>query len=183
MLSAKIEKYDSSIEGTGLVAKQFISANTIVWRFDTTCIELSNKELLTLPKKQRDLTYQKGNRYILEVDGGQFMNHSCDPNVWWQGDDTMSARRDIMPGEEITYDYATSEANLRWRPEWDCRCGTNQCRGIITGMDCLSKEFQERYRDHMPTWVENFIEKHHGFSGWLRRLAYRFTVNPRRWIY
>ena len=39
-----------------------------------------------------------------------FQNHSCDPTTWWVDDITLVARRDILPGEEITYDYGTTYA-------------------------------------------------------------------------
>src|SRR5262245_17355356 len=35
-------------------------------------------------------------------------NHSCDPNLWWEGPYDLVARRDIAAGEELTNDYATS---------------------------------------------------------------------------
>ena len=39
-------------------------------------------------------------------DADDFMNHSCDPNTWMEDEVTISARRDIQAGEEITADYA-----------------------------------------------------------------------------
>lgn len=41
-----------------------------------------------------------------------FENHSCDPTTWFVDDITMNARRDILPGEEITYDYSTTESYM-----------------------------------------------------------------------
>lgn len=37
---------------------------------------------------------------------GDFINHSCDPNVWMQDEVTSVARRDVRAGEELTMDYA-----------------------------------------------------------------------------
>lgn len=36
---------------------------------------------------------------------------SCDPNCWWMPDKTMIATRHIAKGEEVCYDYATSESD------------------------------------------------------------------------
>jgi hypothetical protein len=84
------------------------------------------------------------------------------------------ARRDILPGEEITYDYATSEAHPWWKEKWVCQCGADNCRGVITGRDCLDPAFQERYRGHLPSWVLVFIEEQSGLlgvvTGWLANL-------------
>jgi len=40
----------------------------------------------------------------------------------------MTARRDIQPGEELTYDYCTSDTVLATRLR-TCYCGTSLCRG------------------------------------------------------
>ena len=46
-------------------------------------------------------------KYVRERDDlADFMNHSCDPNVWMQDEVTLVARRDIQLGEELTADYA-----------------------------------------------------------------------------
>lgn len=52
----------------------------------------------------------------------------CDPNTWFEGDGLMTARRDIQPGEELTYDYCTSDTVLATRLS-TCYCGTSLCRG------------------------------------------------------
>jgi SET domain-containing protein len=37
----------------------------------------------------------------------RYGNHSCDPNLWHADVVTITARRDIAAGEELTIDYAT----------------------------------------------------------------------------
>ena len=61
-------------------------------------------------------------------------NHSCDPNTWFVSDIKMTARRDIQPNEEITYDYATSETAFPviFDP---CLCKSQNCRGKVLGSD------------------------------------------------
>ena len=43
----------------------------------------------------------------------------------------MFAKRDILPGEEITYDYNFSLFNTDQGQE--CKCGSQDCRGVIGG--------------------------------------------------
>jgi len=73
------------------------------------------------------------------VDGNEarFINHSCDPNcdaVIEDGRIYIETIRDILPGEELAYDYAYileerhSPANKRKFP---CHCGADNCRGTI----------------------------------------------------
>ena len=77
-----------------------------------------------------------------EPDAGYFMNHSCDPTAVAFGK-LYIAFRDIEPGEEITYDYATTETQFDRIPE--CKCGTARCRGSITAEDWKLPELQYRY--------------------------------------
>ncbi len=46
---------------------------------------------------------------------------------------SITARRDIKPGEEITFDYATSETYEGF--EMKCFCNNKECRKMITAND------------------------------------------------
>jgi uncharacterized protein len=57
-------------------------------------------------------------------------NHSCDPNLGFDGPFVIRALRDVQTGEELTVDYATcSGPGL----VLDCRCGAAACRGRVVG--------------------------------------------------
>lgn len=76
-------------------------------------------------------------------------NHSCDPNLWWSGDELV-ALRDIAAGEELTYDYATdgSAGVLGPAALLRCNCGSMRCRGLIEAGDRHIPELQRRYAGH-----------------------------------
>ncbi|GLI71226.1 hypothetical protein VaNZ11_016343 [Volvox africanus] len=76
--------------------------------------------------------------------------HSCDPNTWFRGLDVV-ARRDIQPGEIITIDFATFRAGLT--EPFDCCCGSDCCRGRVTGTDYLAPWLGERYGSHVSPYV------------------------------
>jgi hypothetical protein len=83
-----------------------------------------------------------------------FENHSCDPTTWFEDDITMTARRDIAEGEEITYDYSTTESYID--PEMEtivCRCGSSECRGRILGDDWQRPELQDLYAVHWMSYL------------------------------
>ena len=61
------------------------------------------------------------------------MNHSCQPNVGFNATDDFVAMRTIRCGEELCWDYAYAETNPKFRMR--CRCGTDGCRGVVTGKD------------------------------------------------
>jgi hypothetical protein len=94
-----------------------------------------------------------------EQDLTDFINHSCDPNVWMQDEVTLEARRDITIGEELTIDYAMIEGSEDWVPPWRCLCGAACCRGKFTGQDWRRKDLQERYRDHFSPFINERIRR------------------------
>ena len=84
-------------------------------------------------------------------------NHSCDPNLWMQNERTVCARREIAAGEELTMDYALATRTPEWRME--CRCGTSECRGVITGNDWQLPELQQRYSGHFSPFINARIDR------------------------
>lgn len=173
MLHPDIKKYESTIEGSGLVACKSIKKGIVICRKGKSDYqELTIEELRNIP--DRHLPYRVGGEIILNTDGSEYMNHSCYPNTWWLDDDTMTAIRDIHPGEEISYDYGTSEAHLWWHAKWECKCASDICRKVITGRDCLDPAFQERYRGHLPSWTVKFIIKNRGIRGFFFSQLYIF---------
>ncbi|MDL5031164.1 SET domain-containing protein-lysine N-methyltransferase [Pelomonas sp. APW6] len=67
----------------------------------------------------------------------RWINHSCDPNC--EADEVngrvfIKALRDLMPGEELFYDYGLT-VDERYTPklkkEYACHCGAPHCRGTM----------------------------------------------------
>lgn len=148
------------IEGKGLVAVGLIRAGEVVSRLDPDQPLTPVEEILSWPAEKRDRflihSYQVSEtHFVTEAGIDKHMNHSCDPNMWWIDDNTMIARRDIHPGEEITYDYATTELAVEFSME--CRCGTEICRKTITHLDYQSPEWQARFGDHLPSHTRKAI--------------------------
>lgn len=90
----------------------------------------------TLRRGQADLTYlfTLDNYWTLDGSvggsGAEFINHSCDPNLYsciFKGHILYMSKRDIEPGEELTVDYHFSKKIDRVV----CRCGSPKCRGTI----------------------------------------------------
>jgi len=85
--------------------------------------------------------------YIGESGGvDDLFNHSCDPNAGVRISGTsaeLRAIRDIVPGEEIAFDYSTTldEGDFTM----PCRCGSPLCRGLIGDGRDLPQTVWERY--------------------------------------
>jgi hypothetical protein len=83
-------------------------------------------------------------------------NHSCDPNAGLSGQITLVALRDIAAGEEICFDYATSDG----LPEFymPCACGSPHCRGAVTGNDWQRPDLQARYAGYFSPYLQRRID-------------------------
>lgn len=71
----------------------------------------------------------------------RFLNHSCEPNceaIEDEGRIWIVARRDIGPGEELTFNYGYSLDDFREHP---CRCGAPGCVGFM-----VAEEYFETVR-------------------------------------
>jgi len=161
MLHKHIKLVDRGvIEGRGLVAQAVIRAGEVVSKLEPGQPTYTLTELLALPEEEQDrllhYCYQCDADHIVCEEGDErFMNHSCDPNTWWADDETMVARHDIQPGEEVTYDYATTEIDVPF--EMPCACGVVGCRGRVTNLDYRAPAWQAQYGDHLPTHTRHAI--------------------------
>lgn len=62
--------------------------------------------------------------------GAEFINHSCDPNLYSyleKGRVYLTSTRRIEAGEELTYDYHVEDEDHHV----PCSCGARKCRGTI----------------------------------------------------
>ena len=101
--------------------------------------------------------YSNG-RVVLVGEPDCYLNHSCDPNAWiaYEADGPyLVARRDIAPGEEVTCDYSL---NVTGGDSWPCHCGSQRCRGVVTGdFFALPESLQREYRPYLADW---FVQAH-----------------------
>ena len=86
-----------------------------------------------------------GKHITLQPEFLQYINHSCEPNVFFNTT-TMQvvALKKIKPEEEFTFFYPSTEWKMT--QSFSCYCGSNACIGEIKGAAFLSKEAQEKYR-------------------------------------
>lgn len=87
----------------------------------------------------------------------QLMNHSCDPNcgVLIKADEQVieiHALRNIEEGEELTIDYSTFEYEIQFMPG-KCLCGSEICRGRITGYKDLPRNRRNYYGEYIANYL------------------------------
>ena len=107
-------------------------------------------------------------RYVIDFSPASYMNHSCNPNCYIKmktiAIKDVYALRDIQEGEELTSDYTlTSVDQFAGMGFWegDCKCGSKNCRGILTGdFFTLSKEIQLKfYRNLPPSTIRKYNDR------------------------
>ena len=124
---------DSPIHGLGGFAKTAIPRGTRIVEYVGE--RISKRESLLRCEQDNEYIFALNNEQ--DLDGNvawnpaRFLNHSCAPNsdaelrdgrIW------IIARRDIQPGEEITFNYGYDLERYR---DYPCRCGSPHCVGYI----------------------------------------------------
>ena len=143
--------------GYGSVSLEPIAAGEVVAAFGGRCITSDEFDLLPASQQGRSLQIDE-HLYIAgapEPEPADFINHSCEPNCALSGNVILVAARVIAAGEELTYDYATSDGSDY--DEFECACGTALCRGKISGHDWMLPELQLRYRGTFSPYLAKRI--------------------------
>jgi SET domain-containing protein len=160
-ISPKAAVKNSAIEGRGLFAVEPIARGEIVcikggYIFDRQSL-IQVQTALGPAEIQVAEDFFIGPRKQEERDGGMiFSNHSCAPNIGVRGQIVLVALRDIDAGEELTHDWAMTDDDDY---EMECKCGSADCRKIITGKDWMRKDLQEKYRDSMSWFLLEKIKR------------------------
>lgn len=147
--------------GYGVFAVEPIAADevVIVW----------GGKVMTLPQVYAEVPANRW-RYVLQIDEGlylvsdftrppeeaDFVNHSCAPNLGVRGQIALVAMRSIAPDEELCFDYAMTDGSPY--DEFECCCGTPQCRKHITGEDWRIPELQTRYAGYFSAYLQRRID-------------------------
>jgi SET domain-containing protein len=91
-----------------------------------------------------------------------FLNHSCEPNCFIDFEKlNLVALQNIQKGEELTFNYNTTEydlVNLIEDCSFKCKCGSAACIGEIQGFKFLTLEQQKR----VEKYLSPFLKKRYG---------------------
>lgn len=79
-----------------------------------------------------------------------YINHSCNPNCTLHivGNRALLYSKFFISKDiELTFDYSTSSTDSMERWSMQCKCGTANCRKIISGFQYLDNTLQKDYKD------------------------------------
>jgi len=130
------------VTGGLVVPKKDIKRFQKIWGF---AAEVQVDDNFFLCPSSRDETKETG-----------LFNHSCNPNVGFLDSIRIIAIRNIKKGEELTLDYAMFGGAFE---PFKCKCGSSNCRKIITPDDWKRKDIQERYCEYFSPYLKEKIFK------------------------
>jgi len=158
--SAKTEVRPSRIHGKGLFAIADIARNEVVavkggHIISGKLLRDRINPLLGPVEIQIDDDLYIAPVTLEEREGSMlYSNHSCDPNLGIRGEITFVAMRDIGAGEELTHDWCmTDDGDYTLK----CNCGSEQCRGTLTGKDWQKPELQNKYAGYLSAYLQKKI--------------------------
>ena len=124
-------------KGKGIVLQKNIKKNEIVIQFDEgVTIRPNSTASITAIQIDEDSFLDSKPKQIRD-----FLNHSCIPNIKIDFKKMAAISiKNIKKGEEITFDYCTTEYDLKNKNEsFPCNCGFASCRGTVKGFKHLNK--------------------------------------------
>lgn len=127
----------------GLLANKNYEAGACIAAFGASEI-LSSPNRYTVQKSAHE-------HIILDPLYLQYLNHSCDPNCFFdfqQG--KLIAIKSIMQDEPLTFFYPSTEWDMD--EPFQCLCGSVKCLGMIEGASRINKNTLRNF------WLSPFIQ-------------------------
>jgi hypothetical protein len=165
-VSPKLVAGQSKIHGAGVFAAEPIKQGEKLMEFGGLVI--SGADIETELYRTRSIWAVRDDAFLALPESDtrpsldENLNHSCDANSWLDDAVTLSAKRDIAVGEEVTLDQGTwnfDEDEYVWDQD-RCSCGAGHCRKTLTHTDWMLGEVRERYRGHFHPIVQCMIDAH-----------------------
>ena len=94
---------------------------------DEVILVINGKD--TIVRDRYTIQLESDLHVIPNENAGKYVNHSCSPNMEMNGSREFIALQDIKAGEEITFDYDSTEDDIA--EPFDCFCGHDNCRGRV----------------------------------------------------
>ena len=152
-LTSKAEARPAGSKGWGSYATEPISRGETVAGFGGWMVERNTLAEMSDDRQSRSIQVDHDLFLVSgEVpEAGDMLNHSCEPNCGVIGSAVIVAMRDIEVGEELTFDYAMTDASDY--DEFVCLCGEGACRKVVTGSDWRDPVLQAKYHGYFSQYL------------------------------
>mmetsp|Transcript_2277 Transcript_2277/g.3382 ORF Transcript_2277/g.3382 Transcript_2277/m.3382 type:complete len:183 (+) Transcript_2277:172-720(+) len=175
VLSPDVTVCEVANKGKGIIATRDIAAGEKVWWWNEDAepaYEYSKsdieKETGDFGDKLRMYSFMVGENTFSSISRDPdeamcpsfYFNHSCVPSCWFdEGGNCLVTVRAVAAGEELNYDYATTESESSFHVGMRCNCDSEHCRGVLTGSEYSGHEFFSKYKGHMMEYLERIISR------------------------
>jgi hypothetical protein len=156
MLARLFEVRETKDKGKGLFAKELVPKSTIVFFECQWCKKIPKSAFALLSEEERAFALEYGyakadGSYLVPCDEVIYLNHSCNANILDSGRGFDIVVRDIVKGEEATYDYKLfGEGTDLGFP---CLCGGDACCGTVR---CTrSKELASFWKERIDSAMKS----------------------------
>lgn len=156
----KPKKYYSVINDSQEFKKEKVSYFAEIWECKQTGAKSLHSRIEILPsddviapigireyvEKPNYLSVQIDDKkhILLSPEFLQYINHSCDPNVFFDTTNmVVTCLRKIDIGEAMTFFYPSTEWSMQ--QGFDCMCRSEKCLGKIQGAEYLPKDIIKKY--------------------------------------
>lgn len=86
----------------------------------------------------------------------RYINHSCEPSAYFNiTDRVLIAAKNLEPGDEITFNYNTTEYDMV--APFQCRCGSANCYGEIKGFKYLSADQKNKLLPFISPYLKKYL--------------------------
>jgi len=161
-MNSKLEVRDTGKYGKGVFATENLQKNDILAMFGGYVMTLDEESLL--PENIRDLGHQISDDFVIgindvaDLQSVDYFNHSCNPNAGINGQIFLVAMEDVIPDEQICFDYAMTVGGDE-PYSLECLCGSENCRRVISNTDWENPELQKKYRGYFQWYLQEKINK------------------------
>lgn len=143
----KVTNYDN---GKKLVATKTIKINEVILEFEKNFVSEPNRYTLQIDEN----IHQSSTDPDLAEN---FINHSCAPNSFVDFSTLeLKALRSISKGEDITYNYFTSDYEME--DAFECCCKSENCKKNIYGFKNLTLEEKIELQDYLSPFLRSKLE-------------------------
>jgi hypothetical protein len=154
-----VERHDGGIEGVGLFSREDLPENELVaikgGRLVTERTVSTYSDVINGSHHQVAPNLFLAGLNVEEVDATLIgYNHSCEPNIYVDGQIALRTMRPVVKGEELTVDYATIFSSDT--QSFNCRCGSANCRHHIQpSLDSQNPVLLSKYDSHLADFIAN----------------------------
>jgi hypothetical protein len=156
-LNPKCEAREHAAGGCGVFATAVIAKDELVSLWGGRIVRKDELDP-SMPRFTQRVLQVDEDLYLLtaeEKEPNDCFNHSCEPNLGFFGQIGLVALREIKAGEELMFDYAMSDGGPY--DEFECYCGSSNCRKKITGNDWKLPELWDKYKGYFSPYLARRI--------------------------